>query len=141
MKAIGTVIIATALLAGSGAQEQNKKELDKLQGTWTIQAAKVAGNDYPVKDLVAQTITFTGDSIRCKEIEGNTAKAVPDATKTPPVMRCVNKKGKVAREFVYQQDGDRLRVIFIPAGAKQPADVFAKPPVDLMVMTFKRKKK
>jgi uncharacterized protein (TIGR03067 family) len=86
MKVIGTLVIAVGLVAVGNAQDQNKKELDKLQGTWKIQNAKIAGKDYPAKSLVAQTITFSGETITCKEIKGTTAKAVVDSTKMPPVV-------------------------------------------------------
>jgi uncharacterized protein (TIGR03067 family) len=142
MKAIGTLIVAAGLLAVANAQDdQNKKKLEKLQGTWKILNAKIGGSDYPIKNLVAQTIAFSGDTITCKDIQGDTAKAVLDTAKTPAVVFCKDKKGKVAREFLYQVVGDTLKVTFYPTGTKPPADPFTKPTTDYAVLTYKREKK
>ncbi len=142
MKMMATMLLAAALVAVASAHEQDT-DLDKLQGTWKIQNAKIGKSDYPAKDLSAQTITFAGDTITCKEIstKGNTGKAVIDSEKKPPVVNCQDKNGKVVRNFAYQLDGDTLKVIFYPTGAKMAADSFDKPPTDLMVITYKREKK
>jgi uncharacterized protein (TIGR03067 family) len=140
MKAIGTILLAAGLAAVASAQDQDK-ELEKLQGTWKIQSAKVGKSDYDAKTLSAQTINFAGDTITCKEIKGGSGKAVIDTAKKPPTVSCQDKKGKVVREFVYQVEDDTLKVIFYPTGTKMAADSFDKPPVDLMVITYKREKK
>jgi uncharacterized protein (TIGR03067 family) len=135
------------LLAADKADDANKADLDKLQGTWKLQSAQVAGKDYGGKaDLVAQTITFANDQATCKDIPGDKATAKVDATKTPATLTFTDKNGKVVRLAAYQFDGDDLKWAFLdlrayPPGKDLPADLFSKPGVDYMVLTYKRDKK
>jgi uncharacterized protein (TIGR03067 family) len=136
--------IAAGLLAAEGAGDQNKKDLDKLQGTWKLQSAGMAGKKLPaktVKSITAQTITFAGENVTCKDIPGGQAKAKVDATNTPPAIRFSNKDRKVVREAVYQFDGEALKWAFVPLGQKHREDLFSKPGIDEVILTYKRDQK
>ncbi len=143
MTAIVFLIAATGLMAADNADELNKKELQKLQGTWKLQSAIVANKDYPVKDLVAQTIVFADDSVTCRDINnGKKAKAKLDASKSPPVVTFYDDKGKAVREAVYQFDGESLKWVFTDGIGQDHSSVsFTKTGIDYAILTYKRDKK
>ena len=135
---------AAGPLAAQGAGEQNKKDLDKLQGTWKLQSAGMAGKKLPaktIKSLTAQTIIFAGEDVTCKDVPGGQARAKLDAAKTPPVITFADKSGKIVREAVYQFDGEDLKWAFVPLGQKHRADLFSKPGIDEVIITYKRDQK
>jgi uncharacterized protein (TIGR03067 family) len=129
-------ILAGLLFAGD-------KELDKIQGTWSLTSHEVNGKATPEADLKKMTITVSGDKASVKQgdqvVQAWTLKL--DATKTPNTVDSMVTEGEgkgTTMLGIYELSGDTMKFCFDPAGKKRPTDFKGGP--GLMSGTVKKAK-
>ena len=140
------VIAALSLLLLAGApQDQAKKDLQRLQGTWIMVALEVDGKLVGEDKLKDTTLVIKGNKYitRVREREIETTFTL-DPSKKPKAIDMVfadgDKKDKVLKG-IYEIDGDTLRICrgLSPEGDR-PAQFGTWPDTGIFVVTWKRQK-
>jgi uncharacterized protein (TIGR03067 family) len=131
------LVFLTATLRGQDA----KKELDKLQGTWSVTAMEMDENQVP-PDSVKGTVTFKGDLMVVAGLSPKPAehKVKLDPSKKPKSLDVTNDgKGKLG---IYQLEGDEMKVC-LPIGRRteRPTEFKSAKGSNLVIMTLERSKK
>ncbi len=143
-------VVSVAVLADDDAQ----KDLDMLQGTWTLTAMEMNGEAAP-KDLMEKlTVTFNGDRMQIDGPMAAAAGEVPvkpafavklNPSETPKTLDAIALNGKFQGKNllgIYHLDGDQLRICLPNRDAKaRPKEFKAPAGSDLGVMTLARSSK
>jgi uncharacterized protein (TIGR03067 family) len=125
------------------ASEANKKELDKLQGVWRLQARQDEGRDDKPRELGSMTVTITGNKFKSVE-DGETTEGslAIDAGKKPAAVDMVPSRGKEEKLLgIYQLEGDILKVCYARPGADRPTEFATKEKSRQVLLTFKKEAK
>ena len=136
------MVAGVSLAADNPADPTANKDLEALQGTWSLVSAMQDGKALP-DDKVKQTIIlFKGDSFRFPELaeyatsRDGTIKL--DATKKPKHMDATSTEGQIM-QGIYELEGDRYKVCFAPAGKARPGDFSSKPGSGCILQVWQRK--
>jgi uncharacterized protein (TIGR03067 family) len=141
---LATVAIAALALADDTA---DRKDKEKLQGTWMAVSGEKEGKDDP--EAKEHAIVFEGDKFSIKKgdkvIVQGTFKI--DASKAPKTMDLAITEGpeKVKDKTalsIYVLDGDELTwCVSEPGSSERPEKLVTKEGVKRMLVKFKREKK
>ena len=122
-------LIAVVLLIGADAPAQDaKKEVEKLQGDWTLVTVEIKGKVVPAKDATnVRKVTIKGDQWTITgdgggKGTGSTLKI--DPSKDPKTLDLIFKRGEkeVIRRGIYKLEGDTLTVCSANPDAERPKD-------------------
>jgi uncharacterized protein (TIGR03067 family) len=140
------------LVSGRALGDDNsKKELEKLQGTWEVTSSMYAGKETPKEKLKNRKWVFKGDELTewLNEDENDAQKyaltLLPDKTPKSFNGKLLNTsyKGLVC-PFIYELKDDTLKVSFNPRPANlekdRPTDFSSKEGTRNVVVTLKKKK-
>jgi uncharacterized protein (TIGR03067 family) len=108
-----------------------KADQEKLQGTWRIVSAELAGQQAGAQ-LMTQRFTFEGDQI-LRSGEKVTYKL--DATKNPKEIDFVGGQPEPA---IYAFEGERLKLCIAVRGAPRPTEFASRPGVMHMLLVLER---
>jgi uncharacterized protein (TIGR03067 family) len=145
----GVALLATLGLAAVGVADDaaDKKDKEKLQGTWTAVSGEREGKDDP--EAKEHALAFDGEKFRItkgdKVIVAGTFKI--DASKSPKTMNMEITEGpeKVkdkSAQAIYALDGDELTwCVAEPGSGERPEKLATKEGVKHMLVKFKREKK
>ena len=141
---LATIGIAAAALADDAA---DRKDKEKLQGTWMAVSGEKEGKDDP--EATKHALVFEGDKFSIKRgdkvIVQGTFKV--DASKSPKTMDiditegAENVKNKTA-QAIYALDGDDLTwCVAEPGSGERPEKLATKEGVKHLLVKLKRQKK
>lgn len=136
------MIAGASLGANNPPDAAAKKDLDALQGTWSLVSAMQDGKALP-KDKVEQTtIVFKGNTFRFPELAEYATSRVGtiklDANKSPKHMDASSTKGEVMLG-IYELQGDRYKVCFAQVGKARPADFSSNPGSGYILQFWQRR--
>jgi uncharacterized protein (TIGR03067 family) len=126
MRRYALAALAVGLLVNLGAaqQEARQKELEKLQGTWSVTSHEDDGEATPKDKLKARKIFFGADQFIIKQ--GNRLMQIGKHTLDPTNGRHIDatilagpNKGKTL-PGIYEIKGDTFRVCFETQGGDRP---------------------
>jgi uncharacterized protein (TIGR03067 family) len=149
MKARLLMIAAVGLLIGACNRQAQapaapKTDLDRLQGTWYLDAAIQDGNALPKDKAKETTIVFKGNTFRFPGLaEYATSKAGTiklDETKTPKEMDAISTDKEVMLG-IYALDPNGYKVCFAPAGKPRPTNFGSAPGSGQILQVWEREKK
>ena len=135
---------------GTGARADDKadvkKELEKLQGTWTFESVEVGGKEEPAADFKGMTVTFKGDKFTVKKgdevIQVGTEKLDPSKSPKTLDVKVTEGLNKGAVMLgIYEISGDTLKVCFDPEGKNRPTEFKSASGSQTFVAVHKRVKK
>ena len=66
MKATAAMVVLIAVLGAAAQDDAAKKDLARIQGTWTMHALEVNGTDVPAAKLESALLTVKGDRYEVK---------------------------------------------------------------------------
>jgi uncharacterized protein (TIGR03067 family) len=145
------LVLATVLAVtlGSTAQEGAKKDLEDMQGVWTVSRFVLAGQDSP-EDL-NKKITFVvdGDKLLVKLDSSvlSEGTVVLDPGKNPKQMKVTSTAGPDKGQTklgIYEIDGDMLKICFYMDDSgtkKRPAEFASAKDSVTSLAVMKRMKK
>ena len=141
------VVFAVVLLLGTTAviAAEPEGDLKALQGTWTLEAANLAGRDH-LDDFKGMKLTVTGDGYVIDFAENSDKGTIKlDATRTPrQIDLTTSEKGPFkGRNLpgVYEIKGDTVVLCLNSEKQDRPAKFEAPAKTPIMLLTFKREKK
>jgi uncharacterized protein (TIGR03067 family) len=133
------------LMAADKTDDANKKDLERIQGTWNVENGKFDGEEMTVDKLPVQTIAINSDKGTVKISSDSTHQCVIklDAGKKPPVIRLidVDDKNLVRGEAIYELDGNTLKLALYIAKKDVPTELTSKPGSGTFLLILKREKK
>jgi uncharacterized protein (TIGR03067 family) len=141
------VVASSFLLAAADKKEDPvKKDLAKLQGTWTMTALEVDGKPVPEDKLTSSTLTIKGDKYIIK-VEDNTYKCTIklDPSKDPKEIDMTfldgpNKDKTGKGIYVLEKDTFKICRALDP-GKDRPQNLGTWPDTGVFMVTWKRKAK
>jgi uncharacterized protein (TIGR03067 family) len=131
MKLLAGMVLTAGLLIAAEAPnaDQPKKELDKLQGTWTVISAERAGEKVPEERTKSWKLVIKGDKYSFEpgdqSIEG-TYKV--DPSKTPKAIDATRSNGQDKGKTlygIYALSGDELKMCFSEPGKEERPKEFS----------------
>jgi uncharacterized protein (TIGR03067 family) len=121
---IFALVVLTAPVSLIAADDDVRKELDALKGTWKTVSAEAGGNPFPKAGIPRFTWIITDD--------GKTTARLPqgdfpviltvDPNKDPKCLMNLHQSGndKGKRQYgIYKLDGDKLTICVTPPGADE----------------------
>jgi uncharacterized protein (TIGR03067 family) len=140
-------LIALLLLNGTilAADADVGAERKKLEGTWVIDAALLAGRDH-LEDFEGMKLILKGDSFVIEFAENSDKGTYTiDPSKSPKWIDIkTNEKGPFKGRTlpgIYKLDGDKLTVCCNSEKMERPESFEAKVKTPMMLLTYKREKK
>lgn len=133
MKALAA-IVSVVLLCGTGAADEPPKkvptaaeELQRLQGTWQLEAWEEAGKALPAADLKKRGVFFGANIFifRRDDKVYQAGAAQLDPGKSPATVNLSVREGAGKDDVmlgIYSLDGDTLKLCFDPKGQTRPKD-------------------
>jgi uncharacterized protein (TIGR03067 family) len=140
-----TLILAAAgmLAVAPAPDEKEKKDQDKMQGTWSVQTITRGGKDMPADEAAKMKLVIDGEkftpTISGKADEGDSTFKL-DPAKKPATIDVTDKKGEVV-PGIYKIDGDVLTIAAHLGGKERPTEFAAPANTDIVLMVLKRDKK
>jgi uncharacterized protein (TIGR03067 family) len=134
-----------APLAADDKSDAAKKDLDKLQGTWTFVSMERDGQAVPQGDP-GPTITFDGDKFAVKAgdqvLQAGTQTVDPSKKPKAVDSKVTEGEGKGTTMLgIYEIDGDSLKACFDTEGKKRPTEFKTAAGSGHMLVVLKRAKK
>ncbi len=127
---------SSALAADEPKETAAKKELEKIQGNWTVASAELDGKPDPAR--INAKITYRGDTFT-RTNAGQTVhgKIKMDPTANPKTMDATYTDGPnkdKTLEGIYSLEGEALKICASPAGKKRPTEFSSKAGQLLLVL-------
>jgi uncharacterized protein (TIGR03067 family) len=99
-----------------------KKDLAKMQGTWTVESVRHNGSDEPAESVAKDKVVIDGDKFTIKhDGRDEESKIKLDPTKTPKALDVSMPSGEVMLG-IYEIEGDRLRIAVTGPPEKTPKE-------------------
>jgi uncharacterized protein (TIGR03067 family) len=129
------VLLSVLLLVGLGAdakEDAAKKDLEAMQGTWTIEHLEIGGKKVPDESVKAagSRVVFK-DTTMTVYLHGDNKKPAYEATiqldptTKPPSIDTTDDKKQV-EHGIYELSGETLKLCTAPPGADRPKEFNSK---------------
>jgi uncharacterized protein (TIGR03067 family) len=152
--ALGMVILAItspAALAADEAPDQkaardaSRKDLEKLQGTWTLVRMEAEGENVLPEHFEGWHSIYQGDALTLKagDVVRRRGIVTLDASRTPRAINTWDVDGPFADQVVpgiYELAGDNLKLCFARPGQDRPSEFTTKNGTGFLVVVYERKK-
>jgi uncharacterized protein (TIGR03067 family) len=144
-KALLILSVFLCIAAAPPRIDEAKRELSRMQGTWTMEALEVNGEEVPAKKLMGTTLTIKGDKYVVKVKDNSYETTIKlDPSKDPKHIDTYFPNGTELPKLskgVYELDGDTLKICrHQTPGEDRPAQIGSWANTNLFVVTWKRKK-
>ena len=130
-------LIAVPLRADTPKDTEVKKDLDKLQGKWTVASIDENGKAAPADEVARFEITIKGDlfSIKTKDEANKELTIKLDPSAKPATIDMKPKDGKEKNVMgIYKLDGDTLTICATDENKERPKEFSATKGVALLVL-------
>ena len=135
------------VFAQPAAEEQAKKDLERIQGTWIMQALEINGKDVPVDRLDGAVLIVKGDEYRTKikdkELPGFRLKLDPSKDpKAVDMIKSMPGGGEEVIKGIYTFENDTLKICRgLTADQERPKQFATWPDTSYFVVTWKKQGK
>ncbi len=146
MRAVAWMVVASAFLAGvARAEDDARKEREKLEGTWQVTSAKDNGQKMPADQVKDIRLVFSGEEFSTADGDLTIMKGTftVHPSKKPKAMDLKSLFGRHKNETapaVYKLDGDTLTICLAAPKDKRPAKLESTVDNGAMLMVCKREK-
>ena len=136
-------VLAVALLLGAEKKDDAKKDLDKLQGDWTLESGERDGQKIP--EEIAKTLKRT--------VKGNKSKVTRDGetlaegtmtldpAKKPKAIDMKLEGMDQVVQGIYELSGDTFKICYGMPGVERPKEFATKAGSGLTLGVWKKAKK
>jgi uncharacterized protein (TIGR03067 family) len=144
---IGLAFISSPSRAAGEAdrREAARKDLERLQGTWTLVAMENEGNPLPPEHFEGWSAVYEGDALTLKAGDQVRRRGVVtlDPSRTPKAINTWDMDGPYEDQTlagIYDLDGDTLKLCFSRPGQERPTKFVTKEGPGFLLVVYKRKK-
>ena len=109
------VLLGVGLLGAGDAQpgtKAAKEEMAKLQGTWKVVAAQMAGKDFPDFKKLQLVINRDTMALKASGMDVKSWTFTVDPSRKPKAMDWIMGEEKASLPAIYSLEGDDLRICF-----------------------------
>ena len=109
------VLLGLGVLSAGNAQpgtKAAKEEMARLQGTWKVVAAEMAGKDFPDFKKLQLVINRDTMALKASGMEVKSWKFTVDPSRKPKTMDWLMGEEKAPVPAIYSLEGDDLRICF-----------------------------
>jgi uncharacterized protein (TIGR03067 family) len=145
MRLYALLIGAAVLLVAADAKDEEKKDIERFQGTWVFKSVEIGGQPVDIKLFKGASLTLDGTKFTQKEgdrVSHGTYKI--DVSKKPKTLDVTfddgPQKGKTI-QGIYELEGDTYKACFDLSGKERPTKFESKKGTALVVEVLKREKK
>jgi len=145
--AVGLALASSlAQAAGEGdRREAVKKDLERLQGSWTLVSMESEGNEAPADHIEGWGAVYEGDTLTLKVKDQVRRRGIItiDPTRTPRAINTWDQDGPYQDQTVagiYELEGDTLKLCFSRPGEARPTEFSTKKGPGFLVVVYKRQK-
>ena len=137
-----SALLAGLCLAAGASQDAAKKDLEALQGTWSVVTLENDGTPLPPEAIKGSTFVVKGDRYTLKG-GADTFRGMLrlDPSKKPKALDATfvddDGKDKGKAQGIYELAGDRLRICW-REGDRRPAEFASKPGSGARLIVLKR---
>lgn len=138
--------LAFACVVARADEDEAKKELKALQGTWKVVAAEHDGD--PLERIVGGTMVVKGNNFAIKTAGGTELKGdlILDPAKKPKHVNLAHQDGPLKDKTwqgIYELKGDTLKICYAEADSEKerPAEFKTLKKSGLLLVELKREKK
>jgi uncharacterized protein (TIGR03067 family) len=145
MKSLWLPALLCLALGEPSNQEKAKKDLERLQGTWTMHALEVDGKDLPAQKLQNTSLTIKGDDYRTKVKDKQPPgfRLKLDPSKNPKAVDMIQTQPDGSQKLIkgiYTFDGDTFKMCRGLTPEQERPNQFATwPNTSYFVVTWKKK--
>lgn len=127
MKWIASLSLALFVFGFSVAQDDKKKDEDKIQGKWEMIKGEMNGESLPEEFVKGFSITFTKEKFEAKLADGSGEEGEfkLDSAAKPHATASFTSNGET-RKGIYKWDGDSLHMCVSDKGGELPKDFAGK---------------
>jgi uncharacterized protein (TIGR03067 family) len=118
-RTLAGLVVSISFLGIANAQDDAKKELDKLQGKWKAEKVIFMGQEAPAQIVSKFTLTCKGSEFIPSDNPDDVATIKLDITAKPKTIDLIEKNKKVSLG-IYELDGDSLKLCFAEPGTDRP---------------------
>jgi uncharacterized protein (TIGR03067 family) len=136
------VCLGILAIAAGDDGDAARKDLDGLQGEWTLVSAIRDGKEMPAERVAGFKNTIKGDAFSITS-EGKTAEEGSiklDPTKKPREVAFILARGEKTALGIYELSGDTCKLCYAPPGQDRPKAFAAKEGTGHTLSVWKRKK-
>ncbi|HXG10193.1 MAG TPA: TIGR03067 domain-containing protein [Gemmataceae bacterium] len=125
------LITAAGLAAGAQEPDPDRRDLDRLQGTWRVVSLVADGKPVPAEAIARARFVFQGKKLMTQEGDKKISEGFVrlDSRRKPATIEIspewLPERGKTTRG-IYAFEGDVLKLVLSPVGEEPPA-AFASP--------------
>ena len=125
--------------------EKAKKDLERLQGTWTMQALEINGKDVPPQQFQDTLLIVKGDdySTKVKDRMPPGFRLKLDPSKNPPAVDMIQKMpdgSETVIKGIYKIENDTFKLCRgLTAKQERPNQFATWPDTNYFVVTWKKK--
>ncbi len=147
MRRAAFAVLAVGLLAATGAaggpaDKADKKEVDRILGTWSAVVGEKEGRQAPEAELKDFRVTFGAAGKLTASHDGKDLEwsYKLDATKKPRQIDVTIKEGGEGRLFkgIYALEKDTLKICLAHPSAERPTEFATREGVKTMLLVLKR---
>jgi uncharacterized protein (TIGR03067 family) len=134
---------ALLLLAAEPPNDAAKKDLEKIQGRWTVQQAQREGKDAPDQLREKMAVKIDGSKLDIDDSESarkEIAEINLDPSKSPAAIDLkISRPGNNETLFgIYKIDGETLSICWTKHGGERPNEFKTKPGSDQVLFVLTR---
>jgi uncharacterized protein (TIGR03067 family) len=136
-------LLTAVLVVAAPAPADNKKDTEKIQGSWTVVSFTHAGTEGPNVDVTKIKVTVKDDTLTINDgRRDEVVKFKLDPAKKPKTIDLtVEAKKDEQVPGIYELKDDELKICFAKGGGERPTEFASKTGTTHTLIVFKREKK
>jgi uncharacterized protein (TIGR03067 family) len=138
------LMTAVLIVAAPAPPEKDKKDEDKIQGTWAVVSIEIGGQRQTDEEGKNLKLVIKGDAITVNGPDKEEkAKFKLDAAKKPRTIDITPEEKKLDGKQVlgiYELNGDELKICYTEDGATRPTEFVSKTGSGIAMIVLKREK-
>jgi uncharacterized protein (TIGR03067 family) len=137
---VAVFVLSCGWMGPAGQDDQAKKDLERMQGTWKVQGLTVGGMELPAAQVAKMSFTIKGDEISPNNNPKDVAVLKLDPSHKPATMD-LTEKNKKTGQGIYEIEGDTLKMCFNEPGEGRPKEFRSAAGSKTVYLVLKRDKK